>query len=381
MNQVRDTLYVPEGLDVDGQGVRVAVLDTGLDPDHPDLQRSLLGNESKSFALGKSIVDRVGHGTHVAGIIAGDGTASNGKFRGIAPGVELLIVRVLGANGRGDTDTVAAGVDYAMSQGADIINYSAGQGGRKVGPPPWKWPSELNIRDTAFREAAEAGVLCVAAAGNNGPERGTISRPGMLHGVLCVGSLTRDGDRVVETSSRGPCYIDKSLPVNAVSTVEMEDEPLTDLRKPDVVAPGGDAVEPRGETRRIAQMINASNGPASARSRHAETFLGCVGGAKGGKYYTRIGGTSQAAAAVSGLAALALQYGHNLGLDWGGNVGRMLFGILRSSAKRLRNHEVEDMGQGRLAWPIIRATVEDCCSSERTRQTVLQGAQLRLSSK
>jgi subtilisin family serine protease len=204
MENTRKSLFLgsaAEGLD--GSGVRVAVLDTGVDTEHPDL-RHAISSDSRSYVAGTGdIFDYHGHGTHISGIIAGNGAASGGEYRGIAPGVELIVLKVAtGYSGFGHD--VAAGVQRAVELGVDIINYSGGTQGYSIGEPPWKWPTKLNVRDKAFAIAAEKGILCVAAAGNEGPRQGTTVRPGNLENVLCVGALTLPEMEVANSSARGP---------------------------------------------------------------------------------------------------------------------------------------------------------------------------------
>lgn len=90
MDQVRAAVLA-ENPPVDGEGVTVAVLDTGVDPDHPDLVHALDRASSRSFSFRPDLQDRHGHGTHICGIIAGSGAASAGTYQGIAPGVRLVM--------------------------------------------------------------------------------------------------------------------------------------------------------------------------------------------------------------------------------------------------------------------------------------------------
>lgn len=231
---------------VDGAGVRVAIVDTGVDSDHPDLTKAIRHTFSTcSACLTDDTTDKDGHGTHIAGIIAGSGSLSDGKYRGIAPGVTLACYKV--AHGRKALGAdVAKAVEMALDWGADIINYSAGQNGPY--PPPWKWASKLAARDRAFQAAAEAGILCVAAAGNDGPHYGSINRPAALPEVLAVGAMGEDGF-VSQCSSRGPVYVDHSLGRGDVQRLDLTTDDLKELTqfgslKPDVVAPGGTPREP-----------------------------------------------------------------------------------------------------------------------------------------
>ncbi|HRI57429.1 MAG TPA: S8 family serine peptidase, partial [Anaerolineae bacterium] len=115
-------------LGFDGTGVKVAVIDTGIDPTHPDFGDRII--EAKDFTNTKpGGVDGNGHGTHVAGTIAGSGEASGGLYIGMAPQARLLVAKVLRDNGSGATSDVMAGVDWAVQQGAQVLNLSLGSNG------------------------------------------------------------------------------------------------------------------------------------------------------------------------------------------------------------------------------------------------------------
>lgn len=394
MQRVRNALYLGT-TPLDGSGVRVAVLDSGVDTTHPDLVHAVNLEQSRSFlGLSPDLTDRRGHGTHVAGIIAGSGVASDGAYRGIAPGAELIALKVMGADGRGLSDAVAAAVYEAIELGVDIINYSGGQNGwRKAGQPPWKWSAKENIRDQAFRAAREAGIFCVAAAGNDGPAPGTINSPGLRQSVFCAGALTPDGSAMARRSSRGPVYVDRDLPVNAVvravaapepamapfgpgeKNPDFYDRPAKRL-KPDIVVPGGDPLLPK-PVHVTLEILGRTAGPISARSRQAEVFPGLVP-EDVECLYGSMGGTSQATAVVSGLAALLIQLGERREFDWGDNRATMLGGLFRTSARRPAGCGPEDCGHGGVIWPTCSATLVDCIENEEVRQLVLHGRQLKL---
>ena len=171
------------GNPVTGKGVVVAILDTGVDYTHPDL------GGCKGFGCkvkgGYDFVnddwdpmDNDGHGTMVAGIIA-----ANGALKGVAPDAELLVYKVLEPSesgpASGDTSDVIAGIDEAIKDGADIICMSLG--------------GELGVTDDALESAVsravDAGVIVVAAAGNDGPYIGTIYSPASYENVIAVGSV------------------------------------------------------------------------------------------------------------------------------------------------------------------------------------------------
>jgi thermitase len=178
-----------------GGGVVVAVLDTGVDLDHPDLRDRLM----KGIDLvdqGTSPDDPQGHGTLVAGIIAA--IAGNGQgVAGVAPKARIMPVRVLDAEGRGTSATVAAGIHWAADHGASVINLSLADAVMHDGRSGVEGLVDAQV-EQAIRAAAEAGVLVVAAAGNNG--KGTVPyRAGLP--VLVVGATDRS-DHVWPRSNR-----------------------------------------------------------------------------------------------------------------------------------------------------------------------------------
>lgn len=125
-----------------GKGVKIAVLDTGTDATHPDLKGQILAE--KNFSAAKDTKDRVGHGTHVASIAAGTGAKSGGKFKGVAPDAKLLAGKVLDDDGYGEDSGILAGMEWAVAQGADIVNLSLG------GPDTLRW-TRWRRRSTSCR--------------------------------------------------------------------------------------------------------------------------------------------------------------------------------------------------------------------------------------
>ena len=115
---------------IDGRGVTVAVLDSGIDKNHPDLIGKVIAE--KNFLTDEVTADDLlGHGTMVAGIIAGSGNASDGKYKGIAPGAKLLNVKVIDSKGDGKVSDIIAGIEWAIYNGADVLSLSLG--GHKSG--------------------------------------------------------------------------------------------------------------------------------------------------------------------------------------------------------------------------------------------------------
>src|SRR5690606_35084950 len=191
---------------LDGSGVRVAVLDTGIDMDHPDLAGKVAA--ARSFTPDGTVVDRHGHGTHVAATVAG-GTAGDDGYVGVAPGADLLIGKVLSDSGPGLESWIIAGMEWAVEAGADVVNLS-------LGSLPTDGTDPLSLAVNRLSE--DSGALFVVAAGNAGPSARTVSAPATADAALAVGNNTRDGT-LHFSSSRGARLGD-----NAV--------------KPEVTAPG-----------------------------------------------------------------------------------------------------------------------------------------------
>lgn len=157
-----------------GRGVRVAVLDTGVDSNHPDLKpRIKSADDLKDFSGSQfGVTDKQGHGTHVAGSVL-----ASGPLPGMAPEAELIVAKVLGDGGSGGVDDIAAGIRWAIGRDADVISMSLGGAGQDSFIPP------------ALVEAEAAGVIVIAAAGNEGPGSNTIGYPGGYKQSVCIGAV------------------------------------------------------------------------------------------------------------------------------------------------------------------------------------------------
>ncbi|MFJ5850153.1 S8 family peptidase [Streptomyces sp. NPDC092903] len=236
-----------------GKGVKIAVLDTGADATHPDLKGQIL--TSKNFSGTPDTLDHFGHGTHVSSIAAGTGAKSGGKFKGVAPDAKLLEAKVLDDDGFGDDSGILAGMDWAVAQGADIINLSLGGTDTPAIDP---------LEAAVNKLSASSGVLFAIAAGNEGDQAGTVGSPGSADAALTVGAVD-DHDLLADFSSRGPRVGDSAI-------------------KPDVTAPGVD--------------ITAAASPGSVIDKE-------VGQNPPG--YLTISGTSMATPHVAGAAALLKQ--------------------------------------------------------------------------
>ncbi|MGN9837267.1 S8 family peptidase [Nonomuraea sp. H19] len=186
-----------------GTGVQVAVLDTGIDDTHPDLAGRV--KKSKNFTEDPDVYDDHFHGTHVASTIAGNGDT----HKGVAPGADLFIGKVLNHDGDGTESDIIAGMEWAVAEGADIVNMSLG-GDPTDGTDPLA---------QAVNRLSASGTLFVIAAGNSGRSQ-TVTSPASASSALSVGAV--DGaDALADFSSRGPRLGDYAI-------------------KPEITAPGVD---------------------------------------------------------------------------------------------------------------------------------------------
>jgi serine protease AprX len=193
---VRQTLGLGEPVE-QGAGITVAVVDTGVAP-HPDLAGRLTSVDVSGTGSG----DGFGHGTFVAGVVAGDGASSQGRHAGVAPGAQVLDVRVAGPDGSTDLITVLRGLEVARQRGADVVNLSLSS----YSPLPW----QIDPLTVALTRLWQGGTVVVVPAGNDGPAPGSITSPGTAPALLTVGALDeagsgdRDDDTVATFSARGP---------------------------------------------------------------------------------------------------------------------------------------------------------------------------------
>lgn len=254
---------IPHQVGLTGKGVVIAVLDTGIDP-HEDLTeptnrilawKDFVNQENSPY-------DDNGHGTHVAGIVAGSGRYSNGKYRGIAPEAMLVGVKILDEEGSGRLSDVISGIEWCIDSisalNIRVINLSIGSEVQE------SFRTDPLCRVTSI--AWEKGITVCAAAGNSGPSPRSINTPGINPSIITVGNLddqntlTNIDDILAPSSSRGPT--------------------LDRLIKPDLIAPGTNI-----------------------------TSLKVGGG------YTTLSGTSMATPLVTGAVALILQKWPNLKPD------------------------------------------------------------------
>lgn len=254
MNQARIQVHEQGAGSLTGKGIGVAVLDTGCFL-HEDFNNRIIAF-TDIVRKQKAPYDDNSHGSHICGIIGGSGSASEGKYRGIAPGCSLVPVKVLDRRGNGYASDVLTGLRWIRANkealGIRIVNISVGSLSRKG-------IEENSALVRGVNEAWDDGLIVVVAAGNMGPNRCTITTPGISRKVITVGcsddhkEVNVMGSRMVDYSGRGPtgsCVL-----------------------KPDLVAPG-------------ASIISCSNQRAQ---------------------YTTKSGTSMATPLVSGAIALLLE--------------------------------------------------------------------------
>jgi serine protease AprX len=275
-------LGLQQYLGVTGRSVGVAIVDSGIATTHHALANKVVA-EVSLLLDDPTPLDRFGHGTHIAGIVAGQGNAAAGitdRYQGgIAPGAHLISVKVLGRDGSGRTSDVIAGLDWVIAHkaqyGIRIVNLSLGH--------PVTEPSLTDPLNASVVRAVASGILVVASAGNQGRDAegrqvlGSITSPGNSPHAVTAGAtntwdtIARSDDTVTTYSSRGPTKYEFAT-------------------KPDVVAPGNKIVS-----------LEAAN------SFLAQTYPGERVAGNGSNAYRRMSGTSMAAGMVSGAAALILE--------------------------------------------------------------------------
>lgn len=266
-----------------GTGVVIAVLDTGVDSTHPDLDdfddnastSDTKVAASASFSEGDTLpTDIIGHGTYAASIAAGTGNSSEGLYAGIAPGATILSAKVTLGGLLASPSWIVSGIEWAASRGADIILLPF----NTFGAPG-------DAVSVAVREAAEKGIFVVSAAGDDGPDYLTIMSPGGSAAAFTVGAYDTEKQEIPDFSGRGPS--------------------LDMLTKPDLVAPG-------------VGIVGARMGSSLAGLGFGSFDLGALGGLSGllggdstseelDDYYQVDDTTSAAAAITAGAAAILMQ--------------------------------------------------------------------------
>ncbi len=260
----RKTIRLPQvPVGIDGSGVTVAIIDTGV-AQVEDLGARVLARVD--FTPGGNGEDAYGHGTHLAGVIAGNGAASGGKWRGVAPGAQLVSVKVAGPDGATDVSVVIAALQWVVTHqaqyGIKVLNLSFGTDSVQ--------PYAVDPLNAAVERAWAAGITVVVSSGNRGP--GTINKPGDDPFVITVGAADLN-----QTADRKD---DEVAPFSSSAITQ------DGFAKPDLVAPGTTIVA----TRDAGSTIDGL---------HQDAVVD-------GDYFKGTG-TSQAGAVVSGVAALLYQ--------------------------------------------------------------------------
>ena len=301
--------------ELDGGGVVVCVVDSGVDLDHPDLRGVELRGWRDSINGIEEPYDDEGHGTAMTGIIVSDG-----GLDGIAKGVELLVAKAINDEGQGTDGTVSDSVDWCVQQGADIISLSLG-GSQSFGSDFFT-TDEL---EQSVADALDSGVFVVSSAGNDGEDDdGDVGSPGSVEGVICVGGITRSGS-IWSGSSEGDN--DGRLWPNPILPRSDPD------KKPEIVAPGHEV-----------PVLMAS-------------------GVSNSQWWGWSSGTSAATAWVSGSLALLLQ--ENPDLQRENSTGRQAIegvkdAIAQSSQKKDGQESHDDhYGYGHLRIDLLISYFDD----------------------
>ena len=287
VSTLRSTLGLPPGdannltTGINGSGVGIAIIDSGIAPSAD------FGNRIKGFFDFTQLnadgtpgtpapYDDLGHGTHIAGLIASAGAPPSYMFQGIAPKANLVVVKVLDNQGASTTSRVIAAIEFIVrnqrSLGVQVINLSMGH--------PVTAPAKFDPLVQAIENAVRHNIVVVVAAGNDGPGYASVNSPGNAPSAITVGAangkttVTRGDDYVPSFSSRGPTWYDG-------------------LAKPDVVAPGVNLFSD------AALGSTLANNPAYPQ----ETVDGMA--------LLDLSGTSMAAAVATGVIALELDANPN----------------------------------------------------------------------
>ena len=302
-----------------GEGVLVAILDTGVNYEHPDLADHLWDGGTQypnhgynSYDDNNNTMDNRGHGTHCAGIICGDGTS--GKQTGVAPNVTLMCVKTLNDNGNTNANAICSGMEFAVEHGAQILSMSLGIANSSIS-------DRTMLRQTCVN-TLEAGVIAAVSAGNDGGSMNTNPIPnnvrvpsscpapwihpdqqvnaGETSCVVSVGSVN-DNDIVSVFSSRGPVTWQET------SYGDYPYDPGIGLIRPDICAPGSDIIS-----------LNYSDDG-----------------------YAKSSGTSQAAPSVAGVMCLMLSKKPEM-------TPEEISMVLENSAFKISENKNNDTGSGRV---------------------------------
>jgi len=314
---------------LDGSGVVVCVVDSGIEMDHPDLTHLALAGWFDVINGQNEPYDDEGHGTAMAGIIV----AKNG-LTGNAQGVDLLVAKAIDSNGQGTDTGIAEAVDWCADNQADIISLSlGGEGGISIGG------ITTDQLENAVQDALEQGIFVVAAAGNDGgqDDDGDVSSPGSVEDVICVGGVTRLGN-VWSGSSEGDNDGRLWPPMLPRSDPDM---------KPEILGPG------------------------------AEVPILFAGGSGDGSWWGWASGTSAATAWVSGGLAIILEAHPELqreGASGGPNAIELIKTKLSDNSQMDDGQSEHDdrFGYGIFRIDLMLDSLSNSSSEEETEYSVMK---------
>jgi subtilisin family serine protease len=344
----------------DGTGVGIAVLDSGIDPAHVAMtQESGSASRvtySKDFTGEGRTDDPYGHGTHVASIAAGNGQISNGAYRGIAPNANLINLRVLDSQGKGTISALLSAIDWIKSNRTTynirVVSMSLGTAAVDS--------YTVDPLCLAVRSLVDAGVVVVAAAGNEGKDGagnkiyGQIHSPGIAPSVITVGAANtfgtdaRNDDGVTTYSSRGPT---RSFWTDTYGVRHYDN-----LVKPDLVAPGNKIIDAQSAGNLLVTQNPTLDANVSGSTARDQMYLS---------------GTSMATPVVSGAAALMLQANPKL-------TPNMVKALLMFTAQQLPGYNTFEQGAGEVnlegAMRLARLVRTDLSSSTPVGTSMLTGS-------
>jgi serine protease AprX len=319
---------------IKGNGVTVAVLDTGIYAGHPDLAGRVIHCEDLSQERNTAghCADTYGHGTFMAGLIAGNGSSSQGKYKGAAPEANLVAIKVAGYDGSTDVSNILAGIQWAVSfkdtYDIGVLNLSLGTNSSQ--------DYRVSPLNHAVERAWNAGIAVVVSSGNTGPDGRTIMKPGDDPFVITVGASSDMGtstitdDVVAGFSGRGPTR-------------------ANGLTKPDIVSPG-------------VHTISLRSPGSAVDSKYPDSRVDGM--------YFRGSGTSMATATVSGVVAQMLQAHPSLSPN-------QLKKRLTHTARPLTGSGPNDAGSGLIdAYGSVRADVPGSSNLDLLASTGLGSLEL-----
>ena len=328
-DQIRNSGGGNNNSSLDGTGIGIAILDSGIDTGHHsflDRSNNVRVVYSKDFTNEGRTDDPYGHGTHVASLAAGNGRIANGQYVGIAPNANIINLRVLNARGMGNTTSVLRALDWIVANRTThnirVVNMSLGM------PALDSYRNDPVCR--AVRMLVDAGVVVFAAAGNNGKDSdgnkvyGRIHSPGNEPSVITVGASNtfgtdqRDDDGVASFSSRGP--------TRSFFTDNDGVKRYDNVIKPDLVAPGNKLIDAEADNNYLVKQTPSLDAGVSNAANRRMMYLS---------------GTSMATPVAAGAAALMLQANPSL-------TPNVIKVLMMYSAQPLAGFNMFDQGAGQL---------------------------------